>query len=308
MNKTLFLTTAILAGLAAMNALPAHAADLANYTEELKIEGTTAKIVIDMVAIPGGKAKIGATEDEEGRGDYDLDQEEVTVKPFYMSKTEITWSQFTPWVFNNGLEFKLTKEVKKKEAVHGICRPSSPYGTIARGLGDSKKHPAFGMSRFCAEKYCEWLSQQTGKKYRLPTEAEWEYAARAGAVEPYYWGEDAAEADNYAWFDENSDFTTQLVAKKKPNKFGLYDMLGNVAEWVQPKTADQEWGIVRGGHWEKPVTEIRCSSRDEEAPEWNEMDPNQPKSIWWLSSANWVGIRLVCEPCDNAAKKAEPAK
>ena len=290
--KKIFLAMAVLGALLVANDTRAEGAELKNYTES--VDGTTIKI--DMVAIPGGKAKIGAAKDEEGRGDYDLDQEEVTVKPFYMSKTEITWAQFTPWVFEGSLEVKLTKEVKKKEAVSGICRPSSPYGTISRGLGDSKKHPAFGMTRFCAEKYCEWLSQKTGKKYRLPTEAEWEYAARAGSTEPYYWGAESGEAEEYAWFEDNSDATTQVVAKKKPNKFGLYDMLGNVGEWVQPKTADQEWAIIRGGHWESPVENIRCASRDEEAAEWNDMDPNIPKSIWWLSSANWVGIRLVCEP------------
>lgn len=294
----------MLASVAAMG-FAAHAADLKNYTEEVKIEGSAAKIKIDMIAIPGGKVKIGAKADEE-RGEYDLDQEDVEVKPFYMSKTEITWAQFTPWVFNGNLDVKLTKEVKKKENVHGICRPSSPYGTIARGLGDSKKHPAFGMTRFNAEKYCEWLSQQTGKKYRLPTEAEWEYACRAGSTDTYFWGDDAEAAGEYAWFDENSDFTTQVVGQKKPNKFGLYDMLGNVGEWVQPKTEDQEWAILRGGHWEKPINEIRNASRDEESPEWNDMDPNQPKSIWWLASANWTGIRLVCEPGD--AEKKEEAK
>ncbi len=305
MFKSVFLTTAVLAALAALNtaATAADAPKMENYTEV--VPGTSIKI--DMIAIPGGKAKIGATAEEEGRGEYDLDQEDVEIKPFYMSKTEITWSQFTPWVFNNELQVQLTKEVKKKENVNGICRPSSPYGTIARGLGDSRNHPAFGMTLFCAQKYCEWLSQKTGKKYRLPTEAEWEYAARAGATTPYYWGESADDAGDYAWFIDNSDFTTQLVGKKKPNKFGLYDMLGNVAEWVQPKTPDQEWAILRGGHWESESTSIRCASRDEEAEEWNDMDPNIPKSIWWLASANWCGIRLVCEPGDAKAeeKKAE---
>lgn len=287
MKKLLALS--VIATVAMLSSTSVNADELKDFTQ--KVDGTT--ISIDMVAIPGGTVKIGVTADEE-RGDYDLDQKEVTVKPFYMSKTEITWGQFTPWVFNAALEVNLTKEVKKKENVKGICRPSSPYGTIARGLGDSKKHPAFGMTRFCAEKYCEWLSKKTGKKYRLPTEAEWEYAARAGSTDPYFWGK-ADGADEYAWFGDNSEADTHVVGKKKPNKFGLYDMLGNVGEWVQPLKDDQEYAILRGGHWESPIENLRCAYRDEEDPAWNDMDPNLPKSIWWLSSANWTGIRLVCE-------------
>lgn len=305
--KKLFLTTAVLAAVAALNTTNVQAAELQNYTETVKVSDSKS-FKIEMIAIPGGKCKIGASADDEDRGEYDLDQEEVEVKPFYMSKTEITWGQFEPWVWDGDMPVKLTKEVKKKENVDGLCRPSSPYGTISRGLGDSRKHPAFGMTRFSAEKYCEWLSKKTGKKFRLPTEAEWEYAARAGSTDSYYWGNDAEEAGEYAWYADNSEADTHQVAQKKPNKFGLYDMLGGVGEWVQPKTKDQEWAILRGGHWESEVTAIHCYSRDEEGPEWNEMDPNQPKSIWWLSSANWTGIRLVCEPEDASCEEKKEEK
>ncbi|MCK9316153.1 MAG: formylglycine-generating enzyme family protein [Verrucomicrobia bacterium] len=291
--KKLVLTTAVLAALAAISVSAADA-KLESFTEEVKLAGGKS-FKIDMVAIPGGKVTIGAAEGEKGRGKLDLEPAEVEVKPFYMSKTEVTWSQYEPWVWDSSLKVQLTKEVLKKENVDGICRPSSPYGTIARGLGDGRNYPALGMSPFSAEKYCEWLTKQTGKKFRLPTEEEWEYAARAGSTTPYFWGESADDAEEYAWFEDNSDFTTHLVGKKKPNAFGLYDMAGNVGEWVQFRTKDQQWGILRGGHWESTAEGLRSASRDEETAKWNDIDPNRPKSIWWLASANWTGIRLVCE-------------
>ena len=291
--RKLILTTAVLAALAAISANAADA-KLEDFTQEVKLAGGR-PFKIEMIAIPGGKVTIGAANGEAGRGEFDLDQEEVEVKPFYMSKTEVTWAQFEPWVWDSSLKVELTKEVLKKENVDGLCRPSSPYGTIARGLGDGRNYPALGMTLFAAEKYCEWLNKQTAKKFRLPTEAEWEYAARAGSTTPYYWGDDPKEASKYAWFEGNSDYTTHPVGRKKANDFGLHDMLGNVAEWVQVKSDDQEWTILRGGHWESKVEGIRLATRDEEKIEWNDMDPNQPKSIWWFASANWTGIRLVCD-------------
>src|SRR5262249_14066798 len=100
----------------------------------------------------------------------------------------------------------------------------------SRGYG-RQGHPAIGMSHHAAMEYCRWLSQRTGKAYRLPTEAEWEWACRAGTTTAYFFGNDPAPLGDYAWFIKNVAEETHPVGKKKPNPWGLHDVYGNVMEW-----------------------------------------------------------------------------
>lgn len=255
---------------------------LTNYTQ--RISGTDASF--DMVAIPGGTIAIGSPENEVGREASDLPQKTVTIRPFWIGRSEVTWETFLPYVFAEWDKF-----VKPEGESDGFTRPTKPYGSLFREHGQNS-HPALGMSYYSARQFCRWLSARTGLDYRLPTEQEWEYACRAGSRTAFHWGEDGARATDYGWFETNSDFTTHPVGKKRPNKFGLFDMAGNVAEWCGSES-DESPKVVRGGAFTESITKLRNASRLIEAPEWNALDPQIPKSIWWLSSADFVGIRVV---------------
>ena len=146
--------------------------------------------------------------------------------------------------------------------------------------------------------------------YRLPTEAEWEYACRAGtttAVAP-------AQLGDSAWFAKNSpvpgftDGTYHKIGTKKPNAWGLYDMLGNVMEWTldqyAPYTAaaaENPWvksttpypHAVRGGSWNDDADGVSCTVRVPSSADWKKQDPQLPKSIWYMTDAQWLGFRLV---------------
>ncbi len=290
---------AIASAIMAAAALTANAADsnpaLANYIE--KIPGTTA--TFDMVAIPGGTISIGSPANEAGRTPNDLAQTSATIKPFWMGKCEVTWAEYSGFVFTD------KEEVEKAKAA-GVTRPTKPYGSIYRERGD-KGFPAIGMSQLSAAEFCKWLSYKTGKKYRLPTEAEWEYACRAGSTSPYFWGADAAKAKEYGWFVDNSQATTQPCGKLKPNKFGLFDIVGNVAEWTSLSAKDAP-GVVRGGAFTSEAADIRSAARMIDEPAWNAVDPQSPKSIWWLSAADFVGLRVVRSGEEGAAQaEAKPA-
>ncbi len=161
--------------------------------------------------------------------------------------------------------------------------------------------PAISMTQHAANKYAEWLSAKTGEFYRLPTEAEWEYACRAGTGAP-------SNSSDYAWFSANSGGKYQKVASKKPNAWGLYDMLGNVMEWTldqyQPYPSGEQTNpwvrstqpypqAVRGGSWNDPATDLRCAARVASDASWKQQDPQLPKSIWYMTDAQWLGFRLV---------------
>src|SRR5262249_22977212 len=180
-----------------------------SYTEE--IPGTTVRF--EMIAIPGGSFRMGSPDGETGRDGDEGPVRDVSVSPYFIGKTEVTWDEFEA--------FYLGQE-KTPDGVDAVTRPSPFYLSHDRGWGRGKR-PACGISFHAAETYCEWLSKKTGRGYRLPTEAEWEYAARAGssAASPQPLGD-------FAWYKENSGGRTQEAAQKKPNAFGLFDMLGNV--------------------------------------------------------------------------------
>jgi formylglycine-generating enzyme required for sulfatase activity len=279
----------------------AHAADaftkpagLTNYTQT--IPGST--VTFDLVAIPGGTLTLGSPTDEAGRSTNDLAPHKVTIQPFWMGRCEVTWAEFLPFVFMDRKD--VVRDTDKLEGIvdkDGVSHPTKPYGSVYRERGQ-KGYPALGMGYPNAMEYCRWLSKKTGLRYRLPTEDEWEFACRAGATTAYFWGKDPAAAKDYGWFKDNSADkqlqmeTTHPVGTLKPNAWGLHDIVGNMTEWcISPdKNAPH---VARGGAFTEPVTSLRCASRIIENPDWNELDPQSPQSIWWLASADFIGFRVV---------------
>jgi len=172
--------------------------------------------------------------------------------------------------------------------------------------------PAISMTQHAANTYCKWLTAVTGHYYRLPTEAEWEYACRAGSDTAYSFGADASVIDEYAWHDGNSNFKYHKVGTKKPNAWGLHDMHGNVSEW----TADQyladiygtfkgivsnpfQYGkdlyprVARGGSWMDKPEKLRSAHRIASSSDWKFQDPQLPKSIWYHTDAQFLGFRVL---------------
>ncbi len=140
-----------------------------------------------------------------------------------------------------------------------------------------------------AAQFCAWLTEKTGTTYRLPTDAEWSLAAQGGV------GLDGVTGDlldAVAWYRANSAGSTHPVAARRADGLGLFDLLGNVAEWV----AGAEGPLVRGGSYRDLPPDVGPNARARQAPAWNARDPQIPKSPWWLSDGPFVGFRIVREP------------
>ena len=306
----------------------------ANFTEN--IPGSV--VSFNMVAIPGGKFKIGSPENEPYRRPDEGPQKEVEISPFFMGEVEVTWNEFLAFFSQTGREGRTT-DVKSSPVgdVDAISGPTPPYGQPDQNWGMGTR-PAITMRYAAAETYCKWLSKVTGKKYLLPTEAEWEYAARGGTQTPYFFpgdpkkfskdrfmnkifGADTAFINRYVIYSGNSMAKTQQPDAVKINPFGLKNMLGNVAEFCSDWYAADAYSsltdgvkdpkgpasgterVIRGGSFKSSPAEVRCATRDYTQDEaWMKTDPQIPKSIWWYSDCNTVGFRVVCEPDGIAGK------
>lgn len=247
------------------------------------IPGTLVKF--EMVPIPGGVYEMPDPAKPGSR-------RRVVIRPFWMGKTEVTWDEYDVYLYRlDQTEQEILKERKTGQGVDAYSRPTLPYGAPDRGYGH-QGYPAISMTYHAAEQYCRWLSARTGKKYRLPTEAEWEYACRAGSL-PAGPLEDREALDALAWHGENSEAKTHPVASKHPNAWGLYDMLGNAAEWCLGLDGRP---VACGGSYEDPPERVHPAARRHPTPDWQASDPQVPKSQWWLTDAPFVGFRVVCEP------------
>ena len=289
-------------------------AEMKPYTE--LIEHTDAQI--EMVPIKGGRFLMGSPESEKGRNPDEGPQHEVEISPFWMAKCEITWDAYDVWMSDlDILKRQVLGEAEtprdKLAEVFQLTQPTKPYTDMTFGMG-KRGFPAICMTQHSCRVFCKWLSAKTGRYYRLPTEAEWEYACRAGTTTAYSFGDDSAQLGEYAWVLENSHEKYQKVGQKKANPWGLYDMHGNVAEWcLDQHTTDfyakcKEQGVVkdplaiplveykrvaRGGSWDDGPRRTRSAARVSSSPDWKQQDPQVPQSIWYLTDALFLGFRIV---------------
>jgi formylglycine-generating enzyme required for sulfatase activity len=299
---------------------------------KITIPGTEAEL--EMVPVPGGTFTMGSPESEEDRGELEGPQFEVTVPPMWVGKYEVTWAEYREYMNLYGifkeLETRNMRPVTDENKIDTITAPTELYDpSFTFEFGEEPRLPAVTMTQYAARQYTKWLSGVTGDFYRLPTEAEWEYACRAGTQTAYSFGDDPDDLEDYAWYYDNSDEGPSDVGQKEPNAFGLYDMHGNVAEWVldqvledgyekfagQKLTAAEAlvWPkelvsrAIRGGSWEDDPEACRSAARlPSEEEEWKLEDPNLPLSPWWFTSDPTRGIGFrVFRPLEAPATKAE---
>lgn len=268
------------------------------------IQGTD--VSFEMQAVPAGtyeRGSVSGNSDEQPVHTVHLDA-------FWISSHEVTWNLFELFMSK---DYELTKtEGGVSAEVDAVTRPTIPYVDVTFGMGRGN-HPALSMTHYNAIQFCKWLYARTGVFYRLPTEAEWEYACRAGSDAAYSFGDDTTRLDEYAWYRANSSNETHEVGTKKPNVWGIYDMHGNAAEWTYDqyladgyqRYEDKEANnpvvesdklyphAVRGGSYEDDASALRSAARRPSDPSWKEFDPQIPKSSWWFTDASFIGIRLV---------------
>jgi formylglycine-generating enzyme required for sulfatase activity len=301
-----------------------------NYVET--IPGTSASI--SMIAIPGGEFVMGSSLDESYARANEMPQRRVTVSPFFMAEVEITWDQY--WAFYGETMSEgrtppaVVYENNSRPDVDAVSGPTAPFGSPDQGWGMGER-PAITMTHYAAETFCQWLSLKTGKKYRLPTEAEWEYAVRGGTTTPYFFegspkdytnsgfwnemfGADTTKINSYVIYANNSKNRSQEPAKVLANPFGLKNMLGNVMEYCSDRYAENAYSllsdgdkdpkgpdsgeeyVVRGGTYASDAADLRSAARGRtHHDDWLKTDPQNPKSIWWYSDIRGIGFRVVCE-------------
>jgi formylglycine-generating enzyme required for sulfatase activity len=275
------------------------------------IPGTS--VTFSMVPVPGGRFLMGSPDDEPGRDDDEGPRHEVTVPAFWIGAHEVTWDEYDKFWLDEKVPQASTGAEIAASGVDGLTRPTPPYADESFGYGKGRQ-PVISVTHHAAMEYTRWLSRRTGRAYRLPTEAEWEYACRAGTTTAYSFGGEAGLLGAHAWFTGNSEAHPHVVETREANAWGLFDMHGNAAEWVldaydkaayaaragRPVAApvilpgvERFPHVVRGGSWDHDARRLRCAARTDSSPAWIRRDPQSPQSIWWLTDATFVGLRVV---------------
>lgn len=298
-----------------------------DYTE--LIPGTT--VSFEMVAVPGGTFEMGSPDSEDFRRQDEGPAHSVTVSPFWMGRIEVTWDEFEAWYGATRSEGRTDTRVTEANGLDALTGATPPYVPPDQGWGRGSR-PAITMTHQAAVQYTRWLSVVTGKQYRLPTEAEWEYAARAETKSAYFFegdprrytkqrfwnrllGRNTAVIDSFVVYTSNSGERTAPPAAVAPNPFGLKHMLGNVSEfcldWYAPDTYERRSmnqdivldprgpaagteHVVRGGSFRSDPADLRVAYRERTNPGACQVtDPQAPKSMWWYSDCTDIGFRVV---------------
>ena len=288
-------------------------------------------VEFEMVAIPGGSFSMGSPESEPMRNANEGPQVKVNISEFWIGQTEVSWDEFLAFFAETNSQGH-AGDIKTEELddVDAITGPTAPWGAPDQGWGKGTR-PAITMSHYAATVYCEWLSQKTGKTYRLPTEAEWEYACRGGKETPYFFdgspkdytkhgfmksifAPDTEIISEYAVYSLNSQMQSQEPSFVQENPYGLLNMSGNVWEFCSDYYTEDALAllgseatnptgpddgidfVIKGGAFDSDAIELRSANRDQsQTDKWLVTDPQMPKSIWWYSDSKNVGFRVVCE-------------
>ena len=270
------------------------------YVETLP--GTT--VSFDMAPVPGGAFEMGSAEGEPGRRPDEGPVHRVEVGGFWMGRREVTWAEYD--LFRADPEAIVRAAWEPPPGADALTRPTPAYADETFGFG-KEGQPVISITHAAAVEYTRWLSRKAGRPYRLPTEAEWEWACRSAGGE--------GPLGDRAWFAANAESRPHPVATRAPDRLGLFDLLGNVAEWVldryekdayasrssaavtkNPIVApdDREYPhVARGGSWKDAGSGLRCAARLSSSRAWNERDPQDPQSIWWLTDGTFVAFRVV---------------
>lgn len=267
-----------------------------------KIPNSNARFM--MVPIPAGSFTIGSGANDANKQVDETPQKKIAISAFWMGAGEVTYDEYNLYFTD--------AQLSANNDVDAVTRPTTPYIDLSLGMGKEGGFPVSGLKQYNALMYCKWLYNRTGVFYRLPTEAEWEYACRAGATTIYPFGDSDEKLKDYAWYKKGSKDAYHKIGTKKPNAWGLYDMLGNVSEWVLDQYQEDYYStlkdgdkdpvrvpdaknprLVRGGSYKDDAAELRCANRIPSELKWNARDPQMPKSKWWNADASFVGFRIV---------------
>lgn len=229
------------------------------------------RLAWELVRVPGGTVTVPGANGPVHR----------RVEGFLIGRTEV------PWELYDVFYLRLDVPRAERQRVDAIARPSRPYGAPDRGFGH-RGYATISLTHESAVRFAAWLSERTGHRYAVASEAQWQRAADLAfaGIAPEAFGE-------YAWFHANAEGTTHPIATRTPDKLGLFDLLGNVGEWT---TADDGTPILRGGSFLTRGADLALTYRERQIPHWNQTDPQEPKSRWWLSDGPFAGLRLVRIP------------